>query len=201
MNNDFLYKEYEENFEQLRYYDDRQMALLKFSIILSSSVATAVLAIDKIFPWNSPNFFLILLFLSFIVFLGNTLLLFSMVVNRMYFIYPVRQVNSIRKYLITEESPNFLPHNQMYLTADVSALKPFSIHSFQMLAVALLASIFFSFFLFSLLKYYSVKSLWLSLNLSVIGGIIYLIINILAVIIYFVSKAQKNCDQAVHNKS
>ncbi|HBU69644.1 MAG TPA: hypothetical protein DEE98_04595 [Elusimicrobia bacterium] len=200
MANEFLYREYEECFKQMRYYDDRQLSLLKFSIILSSSIITAILAIDKIFPWNSSHFSLILVFLALVVTLGNMLILFSMAVNRMYFVYPVRQINAIRKYLMTEENPNFLPQNQMYLATDVSALKLFSIHSLIMLTVAMLSAIFFSLFMFSLLRLYEVKPLNLTLNIAGITGIIFLAIEIVALSVYFVSKAHKNCDQAIHNK-
>jgi len=200
MNNEFLYKEYEECFEQMRYYDDRQISLLKFSIILSSSIITAILAIDKIFPWNSSHFSLILVFLAFVVVSGNMLILFSMAVNRMYFVYPVRQVNAIRKFLMTAENPNFLPANQMYLTTEVYALKPFSLHSLIMLTVAMLSAIFFSIFIFSLLRLYEMKPLNLILKYSVIAGIIFFIVEIIIVSIYFISQKDKNCDQAIHNK-
>jgi hypothetical protein len=50
--NEFLHKEYELCFEQLRFYDERQSNLLKFLFTLTSAVATAQFALYKALQQN-----------------------------------------------------------------------------------------------------------------------------------------------------
>ncbi|HVO67537.1 MAG TPA: hypothetical protein VMT12_13755 [Syntrophales bacterium] len=45
MSNEYLMKEYELCFEQLRYYDDRNTNMLKYLFSLTSAVATAQFAV------------------------------------------------------------------------------------------------------------------------------------------------------------
>ena len=45
MAHEYLLKEYELCFEQLRFYDQRQESLLKYAITLTSAIATAQFAI------------------------------------------------------------------------------------------------------------------------------------------------------------
>ena len=46
-----------------------------------------------------------------------------MVQNRLYFVYPARQVNAIRRTMLGQLTTEFA-ENQMYLTTDVRPFKP-----------------------------------------------------------------------------
>ena len=70
MADNFLLKEYEECFIQLRHYDDRLLSLLKFAITISSSMAGGLLAIYEIVDEKSLIFWLILSSVSGCVFVG-----------------------------------------------------------------------------------------------------------------------------------
>lgn len=56
MNNEYIIKEYELCFEQLRFYDTRQEELLKYLATLTSAVATAQFALFKAFGTTSSEF-------------------------------------------------------------------------------------------------------------------------------------------------
>ena len=57
MGDNFLIKEYEICFEQLRYYDNRQSHLLQYLFTLSSAVATAQFAVYKFLKAPTQGFF------------------------------------------------------------------------------------------------------------------------------------------------
>ena len=76
--NVFLHKEYELCFGQLRFYDERQTNLLKYLFTLTSTIAAAQFALYKIFNSPTKEFFLCLLFLSFVVTIGAFLIFLSM---------------------------------------------------------------------------------------------------------------------------
>jgi hypothetical protein len=141
MSHDYLMKEYELCFEQLRFYDERHESILKYTFSLTSAVATAQFAIYKLLNGAAASFFVCLLFLSGLVFLATLLLLLEMLQNRLYFVYIARQLNAIRGYLMQVDAGEFR-NNQMYTSTDFPALKPFSVHTFQIVGVALMSSVF-----------------------------------------------------------
>ena len=68
MGNEFLYKEYELNYEQQRFYDTRHANIFQYLFTLTSSVAVAQFAIYKFFQSPTLAFFKCHLFLSVVVF-------------------------------------------------------------------------------------------------------------------------------------
>ena len=76
MSNEYLTKEYELCFGQLRFYDNRNNDLLKYLFTLTSAVSTAQFAIFKLLKSPTQDFFACQAFLSIVVFIA-TLLLFS----------------------------------------------------------------------------------------------------------------------------
>ena len=141
MNNEYLLKEYELCFEQLRYYDTRQDNILKFLFSMTSAVATAEFAVYKISQGLTSNFYSCHIFLSSIVFIATVLLYVSLLQNRLYFVYIARQLNAIRRFLMATEANEF-KENQLYTATNISAIKPVSIHTLQFLGTALLSSMF-----------------------------------------------------------
>lgn len=141
MAHEYLMKEYELCFEQLRFYDERYESILKYTFSLTSAVATAQFAIYKLMNGPTAGFFRCLVFLSGIVFVATLLLFMAMLQNRLYFVYVARQLNAIRAYLMRVDAGGFR-NNQMYVSTNFPALKPFSVHSFQLLGTALISSAF-----------------------------------------------------------
>ncbi|MDD2468758.1 MAG: hypothetical protein PHI97_32695 [Desulfobulbus sp.] len=139
--NDYLHKEYELCFAQLRYYDDRNASTLQYLFTLTSGVATAQFAVYKFLGGPSVGFFGCQTFLSCVVFVATLLLYLIMLQNRLYFVSMARQLNSIRGYLMATEASEFRG-NQLYTSTDFPALKPSSVHTFQLLGAALLSSLF-----------------------------------------------------------
>ena len=194
---DFLIKEYELCFEQLRFYDNRQENLLKYLFTLTTSVATAQFAIYKLIHTIDSRFFIFQTFLSVIVFIASTLLFLSMLQNRLYFVYIARQINAIRDFFLSHDSAEF-KSNQLYTSTSFPALKLFSVHTFQMLGAAMLCGLYagsFSYGLISLsqlIDYRNTCSIIVFIIVSLlftIGGSIYLFIN-----------GRKKADEAIHGE-
>lgn len=141
MDNTYLMKEYELCFAQLRFYDERHESILKYIFSLATAVATAGVAVYKLLNGATAAFFLCEVLLSGIVFIATLLLGFAMLQNRLYFVYVARQLNAIRGYLMKTAAGEF-KDNQMYTSTDFPALKPFSVHTFQLLGAALISAVF-----------------------------------------------------------
>lgn len=141
MGHDYLLKEYELCFEQLRFYDQRNESILKYISSLASAAATAQFAIYQYLHSATVGFFRCQAFLSGLVFLATLLLGMAMLQNRLYFVFVARQLNAIRGYLMRVEAGGF-KNNQLYTSTNFSALKPFSVHTFQLLGAVLISSTF-----------------------------------------------------------
>lgn len=196
--NEFLFKEYEMCFEQLRFYDTRSSNLLKYLFTLTTSVATAQFAIYKLNQSFDERFYIFQTFLSAIVLISSLLLYFSMLQNRLYFVYIARQINAIRGFFLKVDSSEF-KSNQLYTSTNFPALKPFSVHTFHLLGSAMLCGLYagsLAYGIISLTKNPENKQIWaisvfilISLLLSIIGAI------------YLHKTGSKDADKAIHGKN
>lgn len=141
MSNDFLYKEYELNYEQLRFYDSRQESIFQYLFTLASSAAAAQFAIYQFTKTATQGFYLCSVFLAGMVFIASLLLYAGMLQNRLYFVFTARQLNAIRGYLLKNDAPEF-KDNQLYTSTNFPALKLSSVHTFQLVGAALISSAF-----------------------------------------------------------
>jgi hypothetical protein len=139
--NEYLFKEYELCFEQLRFYDARAESLLKYLCTLTSSITVALFAIYQIQNGPTFGFYQCMSFLCGLVSIATMLLVLAMLQNRLYFVYVARQLNAIRGYLMEVDAGGFR-NNQMYTSTDFPALKPVSVHSIQLLFAVLMSSLF-----------------------------------------------------------
>jgi hypothetical protein len=197
MNHDFLMKEYELCFEQLRFYDSRHSDILKFLFTLTSAVATAQFAIYKFFKTPTKGFFMCQTFLSSIVFIASALLFLSMLQNRLYFVYITRQINAIRKFFLETEAHEF-KDNQLYTSTDFPAFKPFSVHIFQLLGAALISSLFAGVSAYSVYPALDRPPCWW------FAATVFLLVALVEVIVgitYLALLGQKTADEAIHGKS
>lgn len=196
MGNEFLYKEYELNYEQLRFYDSRQESIFLYLFTLTSSVAAAQFAIYKFFSGATQEFYKCHLFLSVIVFVATVLLYLSMLQNRLYFVFTARQLNAIRKYLLEREASEF-KDNQLYTSTNFPALKFSSIHTMQLIGAILISSLFASSSVYALLPSMGQKA---SLGWSILIFFIIVIFEIISGFIYLDTHGKKSADEAIHRK-
>ena len=197
MENNFLLKEYELCFEQLRYYDNRQSNLLQYLFTLSSAVATAQFAVYKFLKAPTQGFYICQAFLGSIVFIATLLLFLSMLQNRLYFVYIARQLNAIREYFLKIESPDF-HKNQLYTSTDFPALKASSVHTFQLFGAALISGLFFGITFYGFQNTDGNKA---SIGCSLIVSIIVAISELLGGAIYLKVTGEKTADVAIHGKT
>lgn len=141
MSNEYLLKEYELCFEQLRFYDTRHSTILQYLFSLTAAVATAQFAVYKFLAGPTKGFFACQAFLSAIVFIATLVLFMAMLQNRLYFVYMARQLNAIRGYLMSAEAKDF-HSNQLYTSTDIPAARASSVHTFQFLGAALISAMF-----------------------------------------------------------
>ena len=120
----------------------------------------------------------------------------AMVQNRLYFVFMARQINALRGHLLKEEASDFT-ENQLYTKTDFSAIKPFSVHTYQMIGVAFIAALYGGSAAYSGSQLLCTGSPWI---------IVALVCILLAIGLstggYFYLKIQgaKSADEAVHHK-
>jgi len=148
MAEDFLLKEYELCFQQLRFYDEREESILKYTFGLVSAVATALFAVYKYLQESSTPFpFEAFAALSSLLFLITLLLFLAAVSNRYYFVKAARQVNAIRKHFLEKsdwEDPFGFgtAKNRMWKDPDWKFLNYQSLHTYIIGGVAVISSLF-----------------------------------------------------------
>ncbi len=194
MNNAFLYKEYELNYEQLRFYDSRQENTFLYLFTLTSSVATAIFAIYKFFLSATPGFYKCHLFLSTIVFVATVLLYAAMIQNRLYFVFTARQLNAIRAYLLKVETPEF-QDNQLYTSTNFPAVKLSSIHTIQLFGAALISSFFAASSMYAL---FPTMNLNPSIGWTIFIFVVIALIEIIGGFKYLEAHGRKTADEAIH---
>jgi len=192
--NDFLLKEYEECFAQVRVHDETQKSMIGFTITIASLVPTVLLALYQISGEKiNPIYWLLQSGVLFTTFIALLIVFTYLVQNRLYFIYPARQLNAIRRYFL-EQNPDF-KKNQMYTDYKFSGFKWMSTHILILIGVTVIASIFWIGALFSF-------GLYLGLNhnywISLFSGIIIFIAIITRAKYYLLEKSKKSADNAVH---
>jgi hypothetical protein len=197
MANEYLLKEYELCFEQLRFYDTRQEGLLKYLCTLTSAVATAEFAVYQLLHGATVEFFSCLALLSGLVFIATTLLFIAMLQNRLYFVFVARQLNAIRGHLMEVAAEGF-EKNQMYTSINFPALKSVSVHTLQLLGAALISAIFAGASAYGLAAMLGCK-----LKIVAAGGAALLVFVVEAAggMVHLHFQGQGTADSAIHMRS
>ncbi|BDV36720.1 hypothetical protein [Methylocystis iwaonis] len=138
---EFLKVEYEKCLDLIKFYDDKHQTLTKLTATLSSAVPSLLLAFYKIGnPETNEQFWHFVTFISAMTAL-SLLLIFAIIVQvRLYFVYPARQVNAIRKFSLAKIDD--FDNNQMYLDTSFGAFKWASAHTLSNGLVAIQIGIF-----------------------------------------------------------
>lgn len=192
----FLKDEYQHCFEQLRFYDTRNAELLKYLSSLSAAAATAQFAIFKFLNTISTDFYIWQSLLSFLVYVASVLLVLAMTQNRLYFIFVARQLNAIRRHGLSTDAIDF-KDNQLWLDTDFPAVKPHSVHTYQIIGSILISSVFAGSSVFGLLAALS-SPLWLCWIFAAIFFFLSAVKQHNWVFNYLTKKGQANADTAVH---
>ena len=191
---DFLLKEYEECFSQVRVHGEAQKSMIGFTITIASFVPTVLLALYQIAGEKiNPIYWLLQSGVFFTTFVALIIVFMYLVQNRLYFIYPARQLNAIRQYFL-DKNPDFID-NQMYIDYKFSGFKWMSTQILILIGVAVIASIFWVGAMFSF-------GLYLGLNhnywIPLVSGIIIFIAIITQAKYYLSEKSKKSSDDAIH---
>lgn len=196
MPSEFLLKEYDLCFEQLRFYDTRQEELLKYLFTLTSATATAQFAVLQFLGKPTMTFFAAQGFLFLVVFTASLLLYLMMLQNRLYFVFIARQINAIRKHMLQTDAAEFV-ENQLYTSTSFSAFKWSSVHSFQMLGAVMISSLFAAVSIFGIL--HVVNGSYVLLSTSLIWLVV-IVTEVIGGAIYLKNASAKDADAAVHRK-
>ena len=140
---EFLKKEYEQCLALLKFYDERQFSLVKYSATITSAAPTLLVAIYKLGSESTEYFWHFALLLSITSSVALASIFIGIVQTRLYFIYPARQMNSIRAYLIKGDTEAGFS-NHMYLSTSFNAFKWSSTQTLMMAFVALEIGFFIS---------------------------------------------------------
>jgi len=145
---EFLKIEYEQCLDLIKYYDERHHSLVKYCAGLSSAVPSLLLAIYQLGGQAANHFWEFTALIAGVTSLGLLALFTVLVQTRLYFIYPVRQVNAIRR--VGLDSQTVFSNNQMYLDTNFNAFKWTSSHTLLNVFVALQIGAFVSLLIYSL---------------------------------------------------
>ena len=165
--------EYKQCLASLKYYDDRYLSILKFATGISSAVPPVIFALYNLDIETDLEYWNFVTFLSLITALGLLALFVAMIQNRLYFIYPARQVNSIRKSQFLGKSPPIF-QNQMYTDVDINAFKWMSSQTLMNVFVSFQVSFFLGMAHFSINieKFTNNSSIYGSLSVVVITALL-----------------------------
>lgn len=192
----FLYREYEECFKQLRFYDERQVGLVNYILTLSSTAATVIFGLYKLFEKDMSKFFLAQSVLSLIIYVSIIVIIAGMVQNRIYFTFAAKQINAIRKHFLENEA-SYFKENQMYTSTSFSAFKFLSIQTLMIFGVLTISIIFWSSFIFSFCEVLDLSN---SLVKAISLSIILMGIKVLTIMLYLKTKGKSSADRAIHGE-
>jgi hypothetical protein len=114
MTEKFLELEYQQSLDLVKHYDTRQLELLKVASALTAVVPTVVLAFYDLgtpvrdYVWDFAGVIALATVLSLLPIYA------ALVQTRLYFVFPARQLNAIRKRMVGD----FKADNCMYLGGD-----------------------------------------------------------------------------------
>jgi len=165
--------EYKQCLASLKYYDDRHLSLLKFATGISSVAPPIIYALYNLDIETDLDYWNFMTFLSLITAIGLSALFVAMIQNRLYFIYPARQVNSIRKSQFQSKNPPVF-QNQMYTDVDINAFKWMSSQTLMNLFVSFQISFFLgmAYFSINIEKFTNSSSIYNSLFVVIIAALL-----------------------------
>lgn len=191
---EFIKIEYEQCLSLIKYYDERHQSLVKFCAGLSSAVPSLLLAIFQLGGDAVTHFWKFTALISGVTTIGLLAIFTVLIQTRLYFIYPARQVNAIRR--VGLESQSEFSDNQMYLDTTFSAFKWFSSHTLLNAFVALQIGAFSALSVYSL--YASSTRQICVISISVGIGLFVAVLVFSAAAWYLYIKSKQHPDVSIH---
>ena len=191
---EFIKTEYEQCLSLVKYYDERHQSLVKFCAGLSSAVPSLLLAIFQLGDDVAIHFWKFTAVISIGTALGLLAMFTVLIQTRLYFIYPARQVNAIRKEALIIQSG--FTNNQMYLDTNFNAFKWASTQTLLNGFVALQAGLFVGLFIFSI--YFNTVDIGCLSWYAVVSGLIFALTIFGLSAWYLISKSKLHPDASVH---
>lgn len=189
---DFLTTEYHECFSQMRYYESLQVKILNLSILLLSLFISIVWFSENLSSWDTHT---LIVLGSFLLATFNVVSLSIVLKVRIYFVICARQVNTIRKFLLESEAPEFLPLNKMYVSENFPIFKGASYHSFIAYALVLFIAVYISIGTSFILN--PLNPWWLEICVF----LLVIVCGVIWVCIYWKHKDGKSADKTIHKQS
>ena len=128
------------------------------------------------------------------MFVATLLLFLAMLQNRLYFVHVARQLNAIRGYLMDTEAEGF-SNNQLYTSTDFPALKPSSMHNFQLLGAAMISAMFAGLSIYAISPAFGGDP---SIGAAIFTFLVVASVEIGGGIEYLSSTGEKTADQGIH---
>ena len=191
---EFIKTEYEQCLSLVKYYDERHQSLVKFCAGLSSAVPSLLLAIFQLGDDVAIHFWKFTAVISIGTALGLLAMFTVLIQTRLYFIYPARQVNAIRKEALIIQSG--FTNNQMYLDTNFNAFKWTSTQTLLNGFVALQVGLFVGLFIFS--SYFNTVDIGCLSWYAVVSGLIFALTIFGLSAWYLISKSKLHPDASVH---
>lgn len=195
--NEFLKTEFDNCMSLIKFYDEKQFSLVKYSVGLSSGIPAFLIAV---FRFGSDDLkaqmWTLTGLVSLMTFFGLLILYVVLVQNRLYFVYPARQINSIRKSCIEKMEDENKFQNQMYVSTNFNAWKWNSSHTLLMLFVALQLGIFLGLSIYSF--NYSVNEQTSQLCIAGSVSLLFSIIIFLIAAKYLSVTGKASADKSIH---
>lgn len=195
--NEFLKTEYEQCLSLIKYYDERHHSLVKFASAMSSAIPSLLLAIYQLSGDAAQYYWQFTLVISLVTTLGLLSIFTVLVQTRLYFIYPVRQVNSIRRHSLKSlDEQGF--ENQMYLSTSFSAFKWRSSHTLLNVFVAAQTGILGGLSTYSYLVLSGADECTLATSVGVAFALAFVVFGISVIYLYQSSKYHP--DKCIHRE-
>ncbi|MCF6267010.1 MAG: hypothetical protein L3J57_10740 [Desulfuromusa sp.] len=195
--NEFLKTEYEQCLSLIKYYDERHHALVKYASGLSGAIPSLLLAIYQLGDNTNQYFWQFTLIISFLTALGLLSIFTVLIQTRLYFIYPVRQVNSIRRYSLKELNDSEFK-NQMYLNTSFNAFKWSSSHTLLNLFIAMQVGVFAGLSMYSYMVSKSIEECIISTSLGL--GLLTALILFGSSALYLFQNSKYHPDKSIHKE-
>ena len=192
---EFLKLEYERCLDLLKHYDERQVALARFATGLSAAVAGLIFGVHDLREDVAASFWGFASLFAGTASLGLAVIFLSMIQNRLYFVFPARQANSIRAFMLKElEGRHF--ENQMYLSTTFSAFNFRSVHSMINLFVCLQVGAALSLFVYAAGRQGGAPCWWFWT--TTVLGVAASAVLFISSGIYLKAQSLKAADRAIH---
>ncbi|AKB56851.1 hypothetical protein [Methanosarcina barkeri] len=189
----FLEQDFNQCFQQMRYYDSQIFEILKFmftsySILISVSIGLYQFGITQQINLTHPLIAAISIGLIF-----GTFMFLTAIRNRVYFVHVARYVNEQRNFFLKFKPMGFENKCEMYTNHEQPP--HYNWKSSQFLLCGIIST--FNSILFSILLYFIYPGAW---NIVILGFLVLFSMQLISAAIYLKSKENKSASKSIFGK-